>query len=47
MHKHTTMTTGRAAPPARCGRPAGAAPSQAARGAAPLVLVLDRRLRMG
>ena len=28
-------------------RPAGAAPSQAARGAAPLLLGLDRRRRMG
>jgi hypothetical protein len=36
-----------AVPPARCGRPAGAAPGQAERGAAPLALGRDRRLRMG
>ena len=37
----------RAAPPARCGCPAAAAPSQAEHGLARLWLVLDRRRRMG
>ena len=38
---------GHVVPPARCGCPAAAAPSQAEHGLARLWLVLDRRRRMG